>query len=152
MAVVALMLAVAAGCGGGRGSVSGKVLFKDKPLPGGTVIFIHPSKGSFTATIQPDGGYKVDNVPGGTMKVAISGPAAGVSHGKGWTPSDAELEKIKGTQPGLGKDAILKKMGAGPATPAAAAIKLPERYGDPEQSGKTITVVGGAQNFDIILD
>jgi hypothetical protein len=149
--IVCLMLSTIGGCGG-RGSLSGKVLLKDKPLPGGTVIFIHPGKGSFTATIQADGGYKIDNLPSGTVKVAVTGPPAVASHGKGWTPSDADLEKIKQTQPGLSKEAVLGKMGVTPSGPRTPAVVIPERYSDPEQSGLTLTIVSGPQNLDIKLD
>jgi hypothetical protein len=53
------------------GTIMGKVTYKGKPLPGGTVTF-HPAKGkAITGIIQPDGTYAVKDVPLGPAKVAI---------------------------------------------------------------------------------
>jgi hypothetical protein len=53
------------------GVVTGKVIFKDQPVPAGT-IGLHPEKGKpFTSTIQVDGTYEVKNVPVGKYRVTI---------------------------------------------------------------------------------
>jgi hypothetical protein len=59
-----------------KGSVEGKITFKGKPLPGGTITF-HPEKaGPITATINQDGTYAARNVPAGAVKVSIETESA----------------------------------------------------------------------------
>ena len=56
--LVLVLVCFASGCGGGKGTVSGKVYYRDQLLGGGTVTFTNADgKGSQVATIQPDGSY-----------------------------------------------------------------------------------------------
>jgi len=68
-----LLVAALSGCGGDPvATVSGKVTYLDKPLPGGTVIFSTADFAkSATAEIKPDGTYSVSRVPLGDLKVAV---------------------------------------------------------------------------------
>jgi hypothetical protein len=73
--VAAVLLLLAGGCGGGGTSplatVKGKVLYRGRPLPTGTIVFAPDSvRGNHgplaRAAIQPDGSYalQTDDVPG----------------------------------------------------------------------------------------
>ncbi len=49
--------------------VSGKVTYKEKPVPGGTVTFINDKGKIGSATIESNGTYSSSNVPYGHVKV-----------------------------------------------------------------------------------
>jgi hypothetical protein len=144
----------AAGCGSATGEVTGKVLFKGKPLSGGAVSFFPASgKGSNTSRIKEDGTYTVINVPVGTVKIVIAPPAAGqldpklkmlaeaVKSGK-TKLSQEELDKM----PQEFRDAI--EAGGSSSGPSA---KIPKEYTDPEKSVLEYTVTSGKQTHDIEL-
>jgi hypothetical protein len=146
------LLLLALGCGS-RASVTGKVTYQGKSMPGGMVLFIHQNKGAFSAAIKEDGTYQIADLPGGSVKIAVTAPAFGPGGpAPRYVPTDEELEKIQKTQPRLSKEDLKKMMGVRPATPKGKAVQIPEKYGDPEQSGLTYTVIGGPQTYDINLD
>jgi hypothetical protein len=67
--VAAMSLAMLAGCGGGAeglAAVKGKVTYKGKPVPNGTVNFnpVDGNKPSATGKIQPDGSYTLETFLG----------------------------------------------------------------------------------------
>lgn len=132
----ALLPLLGCGGGGGTGTVSGKVTYRDKPLPGGYITFV-PEKGSSVARgdIEKDGSYRVEKVPVGPVKIAVQALeppkyAAG-------NMSPAEVAK-------MGKKAFQR------AAPAPR-MKLPENFTDPEESGLTYTVKKGMQEYNIPL-
>jgi hypothetical protein len=65
-----------AGCGPGRGDVSGIVYFKNKPLDGGTITFYDEYNGVASSAIKQDGSYAVTHVATGTAKIAVASPMA----------------------------------------------------------------------------
>jgi hypothetical protein len=132
-----LALLALAGCGPATGSISGKVTYKDKPLPGGMVTFFAADKKSQTAVIGTDGTYTIDRVAVGPAKIAVLPPAA--------PPK---------MPPGMKMDA--GKMGGAPegGSPPPSAdkpVSLPPKYQDPEKSELTYTVTAGKQEHDIPL-
>jgi hypothetical protein len=131
LAVLAL-----AGCGPGAGSVSGKVTYKDKPLPGGTVTFFAPDKKAYPAVIGTDGTYTLDRVPVGPAKITVAPPVA-----------------LGPMRPGMKMDP--SKVGGAPEgaapAPAEKPVSLPEKYQDPEKSELTYTVTTGKQEHNIPL-
>jgi hypothetical protein len=149
------LLVLATGCGS-RGIITGKVNHQGKAMPGGMVIFIHERKGAFSAQIKEDGSYKIADVPSGAVKIGVLPPAVVKSAWHGAPPTDADLEKLQAglpkEQPRISNEALKEKMGIRPAPPKGKAVHLPEKYGDPEQSGLTYTVIGGPQTHDINLD
>lgn len=86
-----LLFLVAIGCGDGRvrlptAAVSGSVTYQGKPLPGGRLLFQHPSGQAAAADIAADGSFKLLAFQG-TNRVAVfcfrclsdpSGPIYGV--------------------------------------------------------------------------
>jgi hypothetical protein len=59
-----------AGCGGGKGSLSGTVTVKGKPLPAGTVT-AKCADGTVAAGSVSNGRYQVDGVSRGTVKISV---------------------------------------------------------------------------------
>ena len=74
------MVLLAAGCGrskgadagGGPAEVSGRVWFNGQPLPGGMVRFMATGdESSASVLINPDGTYRLRNVPVGKVKICV---------------------------------------------------------------------------------
>jgi hypothetical protein len=140
---------LAAGCSS-RGTVSGKVLYKGKPLPGGSVIFIH-QQGAFSSGIREDGSYSIDRIPTGPVKIAVIGLIKAV----GPLPKGVKAEKLKQNTPKLQEKVPQEIMAAMTRPPEAgkkSAVFFPPKYSNPEQSGLEYTVVGGPQTYDIQLE
>jgi hypothetical protein len=72
MVLLALVLSLGlAGCGSSKGTVSGKVYYKDAPLKGGTVTVVGADKQSYLAEIQEDGNYSVEKIPVGEVSITV---------------------------------------------------------------------------------
>lgn len=117
---VLLLGLVSAGCGG-KGEVSGKVTYQDKPVVYGSVMIIASDKKPYYGQIGEDGTYTVSGVPAGEAKVVVSSPDPRQAAGKGGSPS---------VDP--------KKWFA-----------IPGQYGDPDKTPLKLTVNSGANKFDI---
>src|SRR5262245_16589018 len=67
------------GCGGSYAKVTGKVQYKDKLLPSGTISFVKEGMDTGSAEINADGTYTVQAAPIGdcTVTVVTKGGAAG---------------------------------------------------------------------------
>jgi hypothetical protein len=123
-ATVSLLLAlVCCGCrpADRPGHLTGKVRFRGKELPSGTVCFLGANGKKKYAPIAEDGTYKVAGVPQGTARVGVE------SHPR--------------LPPGFG----------GPRPGEPGTIVLPPHYTKPETSGLTYEVKGGQETFDIDL-
>jgi hypothetical protein len=64
-----------AGCAG-KGQVSGKVKYKGQALPAGTITFFDRANRATSSAIGPDGGYSVEQVASGPVKVSVVTPMA----------------------------------------------------------------------------
>ncbi len=142
------VLLLAAGCGSSgpprevdRAEVSGKVLFKNKPLPGGRVTFVL-SKGGFSASgdIDENGQYKV-MAPVGDVQIGVDNrmlePPKKDKKGKKEAPKPPPI-KLPG-DPDV-------------PPPKGKYLKIPEKYADPGKSGLSYKVEKGTQTHDINLD
>jgi hypothetical protein len=90
-ALVAALLLGLTGCGSGRGTVSGKVSYRGKPLATGSVVFVGPDKTPITAEIGTDGTYTATGVLEGSNRVAVVSydPATLVPTDKAGRPTEA---------------------------------------------------------------
>jgi hypothetical protein len=52
-------------------TIKGRVTYKGKPLPGGTVVLVGAAGDTYKAPINADGSYQFRNTPAGMYKVAI---------------------------------------------------------------------------------
>jgi hypothetical protein len=140
------VLVLVAGCAA-KGNVTGKVSYKGKLLPAGTVTFITEKGGAtFDAQIQEDGTYTVTKVPAGPAKILVKayelpkmparpGPAGQMTGGP---PPGALPEGVKSPYPDLKAE-------------AEKVVKIPDKYADAGKSDLTYTVTSGAQTHDIDL-
>jgi hypothetical protein len=124
---IAPWLLVALACAGcGRvGQVAGKVSYRDKPLPDGTVMLLASDGQAYDGPIQSDGTFVIRDVPAGTARVAVTSMNAA---------SDADKSGGKGDE--RAKQRNIAKGGA--------RSRIPTKYSDFNQSGLTVTVQRGA--------
>jgi hypothetical protein len=147
--LLAATLCALPGCqrGSGRadvGTVWGKVLFKDEPLPGGTIHFIHSKTTKTSLWIRSDGGYSGE-IPAGPAKVAIETDSVK------YTDRDTMFKKWRERKPDLaGKKQ--KALDLPVDLPRLVYTPIPARYSDPNQSGLTCEIVEGAQRHDFTLE
>ena len=109
-----LLLGFVAGCGPGRGDVTGKVTYKDKPIVFGTVQF-ETKEGIKQGNINADGTYSVPGVVAGEIKAAVNSPNPSSSDRsplvregqepppklpevKGWFPIPQEYQNLSAPQ------------------------------------------------------
>lgn len=139
-----LLPVVAVGCGGGRGTISGKVTFNGKPLPVGTISF-YPQSGKQDAINCPirNGAYSQEGVPTGEVKVGVvtvdpanAGGGSGAAAAGGGGGSDTGA-RVTATPAGRKKSATF--------------VAVPPRYGSPDTSDLSLTVQTGEQVFDVEL-
>lgn len=147
-----LLLSVAlAGCGPGKGKVSGRVVFNGKPLPAGKVMFMPADGQSSVITVDLDesGNFPQVELPVGEVMVSVDNrefaPPA---------PVTGPIELPSGIAPG----ALAPAQDSGPRanSPAAAArnaryVPIPSRYYTAEESRLRITVRPGEQTEEIAL-
>jgi hypothetical protein len=141
LALVALSGVVGCG-GGGTGTVSGKVTYKDAkggevPVKGGTVIFNAKSK-SVSADINEDGTYTAKDVPVGEAKIAVQTKALGI-------------RAAMGKEKSIPADSPMFKGGKSPEEAARRFVEIPENYEDAQTSGLTYVVKLGPQDHDLPL-
>jgi hypothetical protein len=136
--LLALLLSV--GCAGSKpvGSVTGKVLYQNKPLRGGSVTFI-PADGVGVASsrIGEDGTYSIARIPVGPVKITVetksSEPPRKYTGGGAPPPPD---------DPNNRPD---------PERKPGRYIPIADRYADAEGSGISYEVKAGAQEFTVEL-
>ena len=130
--LVALLALAASGCGKPVGSVSGKVTYQGKALPGGYVNFSCEGETPTvkSSAIQSDGSYSVSGMPVGPAKITVQGVSGPQGPGNK-TPAG---------------DAGAAAMGGGRQT-----VYVPPQYGNTDTSKLEYTVVSGPQTHDIPL-
>lgn len=127
---------------GPQGEVSGKVMYKGKPLPGGHVTFTSSKGYSFTGVIDPEGNYTVRPVVG-EARIAVDNSMLLKSN----QPPD--IRRRPGVKPPAGVK-IEDNKEAAPAI-TGTYVPLPPKYRSPDTSGLTCTVKSGSQTHDIEL-
>jgi hypothetical protein len=124
-----------AGCGPGRGTLTGKISLDDAPLKVGTIaVYSEDGQRSAMGTVtNDDGTYLVKNAPAGPVKIAVV------------VPSPKELLGI----PDPNMD---PKVRAELVEQARKAVPIPLVYADPEKSRLRTTVeANGESTYDIRL-
>jgi hypothetical protein len=150
-AALVLGVALTSGCGGGEGTVSGKVLYNGKPLPGGVVTFRPTAGGKKTVTTPIDeGGNFKATLPVGDVQIAVDNRELQAQ------AAPAEIAAKINLPPAVKAKLLPAKGGAAPEgtaseRPPGTYVPIPSRYYDVTNSGLTLTVKAGAQPFDIML-
>jgi hypothetical protein len=126
-----------AGCGEGKGTVSGKVTYKGVALKGGRVTYTSAKGKSNQAEIGEDGSYTVEDLPSGPAKITVQ---------TSYLQQMARAPRYK-----VPEGAPEGYKGGGDPTAAKRYVKIPDSYEDLETSGLTYDVKKGAQTHDIPL-
>ncbi len=128
--LLALALPLAAGCGSQKGTVTGKVTHKNKPVVWGTVTLIASDNIAYSGQITPEGTFSIANVPGGPVKIGVTSPNPdGTNRGGPAAQRGGTGDGVGGSDPA-------------PVIKAGTWVALPEKYGDATKSGLTGTVNG----------
>lgn len=134
LAAFVMAALLAGGCGGGDqpASVSGRVLYNNKPVTSGTVTLLGENgKASDPGMVKADGTYFIAKAPAGKVKVSFSNPPP-TPIGNPTNPTDPEVKER--------------------ADGAARYVATPQKFGDANQSGLTLDLKAGKnENCDIIL-
>jgi hypothetical protein len=130
LVLAALAAFAAAGCGRGKGSITGEVKYQGRLLPIGDIAFMSQEGDQQVRHADIiDGKYSIPGIEAGRAKVVVTT----------WQPQPPKKSGF----------------GTAPAPPPATVpkyIPIPKRYGDPEQSGLTYEIKVGAQTKDFDLD
>ncbi len=130
-------------CGGSPTStIHGTVQYQGKPLAGGTITFLTTNQQIFTAHLDNQGNYQLQNVPRGPVKV-------GILAGKYRPPARPQ------PNPKDKQDPIVAKKGKthdeaktqSRAKPVLLGIQLPDQYSDPKTSGIEFELKDPNQEF-----
>jgi hypothetical protein len=120
---------VSVGCGGGKkATVSGKINYRGKPLPTGTVTFFGATNQIVGSGAISDGTYKLANVPVGPVKISVTTPPVRMVDPRHPAPKDM------------------------PGSPSGPSVPIPPKYSNPEQSQLSYEVKSGTQEYPIDLN
>jgi hypothetical protein len=125
-----LLTLMSVGCGGGTGSVEGRLTVAGKEVTTGALItFIGPTGEKVQALVKSDGTFFAENVPAGTVEVTVENAPLPPKQPSGSKPDrkgPPETAKPKHEPPKPGN-------------------QVPDRYGEPE-NGLTCTINAGQRN------
>ena len=141
-----VLLGALAGCGGSaeKTDVTGTIKLKGQApkFTGLQVIFLHPDGTQVAASVNEDGTYRAEGVPGGEVKVCFAYI----------TPEAAQMgAEFKAGAPRLKKpgDKPEAPKVKAPGTPGPATSPIPQNLRDHTTSGLTLKVESGKSNtFD----
>jgi hypothetical protein len=118
--------------------VTGKVLYKGKPLPGGRITFVAVAGGfAGTGNIGQDGQYKVE-APIGDVQIGVD---------------NSMLRQGRGAPHGpIASPEMMKRSGGEKDQVTGTYVPIPEKYQRPESSGLTYTVKSETQTHEVTLE
>lgn len=132
-AVLVVSLPLLTGCGGGKGSVSGKVMYNGTALPFGSVQFMTPG-GAFVSEIGSDGSYSLTGIPTGSATISV-------------TCQDPKYADYMKQLSASSRDPKAPKPKGRPEDYS----KIPSKYSDFSTSGLTYEIKSGTQTHNIEL-
>jgi hypothetical protein len=146
------VLVLFAGCDTPRSRVHGVIKWNGQPLAGAIVTFFDSTNATRTADTGPDGGYAVDGVARGSVRVSVQLPPP-----RPRPRPEPELRKAGnsfGKEQARAEDAA--KFGRLPEQPSptktsAPAGGLSARYGDPKTSELSFDLKSADQEWSIDL-
>ena len=138
--VLAVVALVPSGCGAEKGAVFGTVTYKGKAVSSGQISFMPRTGIPVTAEIQPDGTYRVIDVPVGTALVTVIRlPDNYVEPAKAKKPTNPPV------RPPAGDPAKDQGKADAPAT------TLPVKYADTSTTDLKCEVQSGETKYDVPL-
>lgn len=114
-------------------TLTGTITYKDAPIEFAMVIVQGDNDVTTTGKVGDDGKYKVENVPLGTVKIAVNTQAG---------QSDFQTKSMQQNSAALDPKATKK-----PTLPKF--VDVPQKYFDVKTSGLTTTIQKGENTFDI---
>jgi len=123
--------------------VSGKVLFRGQPLPGGVVNFVSKDGQAFASggNIDENGNYKA-KAPVGEVKASVDNQMLA-----GTTFQGRKGQAAPTAKPGL------KRPGSDPPQAMKGRyVEIPYKYRSPDDSGLTYKIQKGSNTIDIKLE
>ena len=137
LALAALAL-LAAGCGSGKGTITGEVTYKGKPIAWGRITFVcQEGKQSTHSAHIIKGQYKIENCPIGPVKISV--------------------ESFVAYAPPADNPMVQRSREAGYVEPPADVVgkdkyvDIPKDYGNSDLSGLEYTVTRGDNTHNIDL-
>lgn len=130
------------GCSGGIGNISGKVTFKGKTVASGAVIAVGSDGIARYGKIEPDGSYRVTDIPAGEVKLAVNSP----------NPAP-DPEKLKVSAPGAKRGGREQQdpITATPTSDPKLWFEIPAELGDVTRSGLSTKIKRGDNAHNIEL-
>ncbi len=118
------------------GELSGKVVFNNAPLPGGSLVFDFGGGVTQTVSISTSGTFSEPKLFASPAKVGVVPPSAPAKMNEA---IQAKMKAPKGVQ---GKDDYFGN---------TKSVKVPEKFKDPNSSGFTVDVKSG-KNPDVTFE
>lgn len=158
--MLALWVASAVGCGGGKATVTGKVTIDGKPLPAGRISFVPSKGGAGVGADIKDGQYTVEKVPVGSVKVTVETTTiktkidaltvAAQQFARSQPPPNAKVpENAKQSLEEERKEAEKKNQELKDLR--TKYVPVPEKYGKDNETPITTEVKPGTNTFDVTL-
>jgi hypothetical protein len=137
----------ALGCGGGKGTVKGKVIMGDKPITSGRVTFTVGTDQQ-SGQISPNGTYEVMGVPTGTATVTVVSPKPKVPY---QGQEGADRDKAMPERPKDSKDHSKEmKQNTSKIQKAQETWReIPKEYENAEKTPLKFEVKKGFNEYDI---
>jgi hypothetical protein len=145
-AALALLLVALAGCAPPRSRVHGKVVYQNKPLTEGTVIFFPPDNQTYPVAIQPDGSYQAPALPRGLIRVAVQ-----VEEPRPAPRPDPDPKRRDAFAKQAASSDDAAKLARNPNPRPIYGTRIPARFGDPNHSGLSFQLTAPDQEFVIEL-
>jgi hypothetical protein len=133
-----LALATLSGCGKGKGEITGEVIYRNRPLPSGTITFYVTDKPGVKVFSEiKDGKYSISGCPVGAVKVTVE---TFWRSGQG-DPRQAPKDTLKDF---ASRFEDTEKPGV--------FVPIPRRYASPDTTDLTYEVEKGPQSKDFKLE
>jgi hypothetical protein len=149
-----LALVLASGCGRpDPGVVSGTVLYKGKPIPGGLLTFrpAEPRENTVTARVDEHGHFEV-TLPAGEVKIAFDNREfQRIPQSRNMPALPPGIQLPPGVRPPPPSATPPPAENAQPEN-AGRYVAIPDKYYNADTSGLSYTVRSGPQTYDIPLE
>lgn len=129
-AVLAALPGCSGGGSGGKGDITGEVIFQNASLPSGTITFVTENGAAFSSEIS-DGQYKITGCPTGPVKVTVKTYQRGGQADSKKLPKDAAIGDFAQGHENSGKKWVFKA--------------IPPRYAELHTTDLGYEVVKGSQ-------
>ncbi len=148
-----LVLLPLVGCSAPKSHVYGKILYKGKPLAGGTIVLVCPDNSTAQSRIGVDGSYEIPAVSRGHVLVAIQADRPRPKPRGRPNPKAVAVKDRNEFAKDMAKGDDQRRMAqAGPANDAQSeVVDFPKTYGDPNQSQLSFDLIDPDYDYSVDL-